>query len=248
MKPLILAHRGASAYAPENTLAAFNLAFEMGAAGIELDARLTKDGVPVVIHDGSLERTTDGHGAIHALTLEEVKRLDAGIWFDSRFRGEKVLTLVQALTAIAGRGLVNVELKSVTLQTDGIEAAVVKAIEDTHTSDRVIVSSFNPFTLYRVSILNSRLPRGLLYSGDLPIYLRRAWLRPLARPTALHPKWPLIDERYVAWARGKGYQINAWTVDDPDEMRRLVALGVDGIMTNKPDVLRRVLTGSASPG
>jgi len=104
-----------------------------------------------------------------------------------------------------------------------------------------MVSSFNPFALYRMSLLKPRLPRGLLYADNLPLYLRRAWLRPIARPTALHPVWKMIDERFVKWARGKRYQINTWTVDDPEGMRRLIALGVDAIMTNKPDVLREIV-------
>ncbi len=241
MKPLVLGHRGASAYAPENTLTAFNLAFELGADGVELDVTLTRDGVPVIIHDDNVDRTTDGRGAIKSMTLEEVKRLDAGAWFDAKFRGEKIPTLAEALESTRGRGIVNIELKSTTLQTDGLEAAVAKVIEDTRAGDRVLISSFNPIALYRMSILNSRLPRGLLYADDQALYLRRAWLRPIARPSALHPIWKMIDARFVKWARGKGYKINTWTVDDPEEMRRLIALGIDAIMTNKPDVLRKVV-------
>ncbi|MDE3090063.1 MAG: glycerophosphodiester phosphodiesterase [Chloroflexota bacterium] len=241
MKPLVIAHRGASAYAPENTLAAFNLAFEMSADGVELDVTLTRDGVPVIIHDDNVDRTTDGHGAIKAMTLAEVKRLDAGAWFDAKFRGAKIPTLAEVLETTAGRGTVNIELKSTTLQTDGLEATVAKVIDDTHAGERVMVSSFNPFALYRMAILKPQLPRGLLYADRLPLYLRRTWLRPIARPNALHPVWKMIDERLVKWARGKGYEINTWTVDDPEEMRRLIALGVDAIMTNKPDVLRQIV-------
>jgi len=240
MKPLVLAHRGASAYAPENTLAAFNLAFEMGADGIELDVTLTKDGVPVVIHDDTVDRTTNGHGAVKAMTLEEIKQLDASYKFE-KYRGEKIPTLAEVLRAVGKRGIVNIELKSTTLKTDGVEAATLAVIQDTGTLDNVIISSFNPFALQRMFALEPRLPRGLLYAPDLPLYLRRAWLRPLARATAMHPHCSMIDARFVAWAKGKGLKINTWTTDDPAEMKRLCDLGVDAIITNKPDILRQVV-------
>ncbi len=240
MKPLVIAHRGASAYAPENTLAAFNLAFDMGADGVELDVTLSKDGVPVVIHDDTVDRTTNGHGHIKTMTLAEIQQLDASHKFDA-YRGEKIPTLEQVLRAIGTRGIVNIELKSTTLQSDGVEAATLAVIEETGATERVLISSFNPFALYRMAQLDPRLPRGLLFAPDLPIYLRRAWLRPLARPGALHPKSSMIDAAFVRWARRQGYRINTWTVDDPDEMRRLIALGVDGIISNKPDLLRQIV-------
>ncbi len=240
-KPLVLAHRGASAYAPENTLAAFRLAFEMGADGIELDVTLTRDRVPVVLHDDRVDRTTNGKGAIKHMTLAEVQRLDAGAWFNEKFRGEKVPTLDQVLAEFGTRGLINIELKSIFPRSDGIERAAAQVIERVRTAERVLISSFNPLALYRIMKIEPRWPRGLLYSPNLPIYLRRAWLRLVARPNALHPPHALINSEFVAWARRKGYKINTWTVDDPNEMKRLIALSVDAVMTNKPDILREVV-------
>jgi glycerophosphoryl diester phosphodiesterase len=240
MKPLVLGHRGASAYAPENTLTAFNLAFEQGADGVELDVTLTKDGIPVVIHDDTVDRTTNGHGDIRLMTLDQVKELDAAYKFD-QYRGEKIPTLDEVMRAVGKRGIVNIELKGKSVQADGLEEAVLVVIEQTGTADNVIISSFNPFALYRMSVLNPRLPRGLLYADDMPLYLRRAWLRPVANPTAMHPKYSMIDERFVKWARSKKYKINTWTVDDPNEMRRLIGLGIDAIISNKPNVLRQTV-------
>lgn len=240
MKPLIIAHRGASAYAPENTLAAFNLAFEMGADGVELDVSLTQDGVPVVLHDDTVDRTTNGRGAINQMTLAQAQQLDASNRME-KYRGEKIPTLEAVLRAIGARGIVNIELKNLTLKYDGVEAATLAAIENAGARDRVITSSFNPLALRRMYQLDPRIPRGLLYRPNLPIYLRRAWLRPLAHPTALHPHYSMITREFVAWARGKGYQVNTWTVDDPEETKRLIDLGVDGIITNKPDVLRKIV-------
>lgn len=239
MKPLVLAHRGASAYAPENTLAAFNLAFELGADGIELDVSLTRDGIPVVIHDDTVDRTTNGRGAVNQFTLAELQHLDASNRME-KYRGEKIPTLEQVLRAVSPRGLVNIEIKSTGLHTDGVEGAVLAAIENTGAS-RVLISSFNPLALRRMFLLDPRLPRGLLYAPRLPIFLRRAWLRPLVRPTALHPHVSMVTRELVVWAHQRGYQVNTWTVDEPDVARRLIEWGVDGIITNKPDVLRKIV-------
>ncbi len=241
MKTLNLGHRGASAYAPENTLAAFNLALDMGADGVELDVTLTKDGVPVIIHDDTVDRTTDGHGPIQQMTLAQVKCLDAGSKFDPKFAGERIPTLAQALKGVGQRGIVNIELKGMSKKDDGLEKAVLAVIEDCRMADRVLLSSFNPFALRRMAALDPRLPRGLLYGSDQSIYYRRAWLRPLARPTALHPQSTMIDRPFMLWARGKGYEVNTWTVNEPEEMQRLFRLGVNGFITNKPDVLKQVL-------
>jgi len=240
MKPLVIAHRGASAYAPENTLAAFNLALELGADGVELDVSLTKDRVPVVLHDDTVDRTTNGHGAVNQMTLAQVKELDASNKFE-KYCGEIIPTLEEVLRAITWRGSVNIELKNLTLQTDGVEAATDAVIKNVGALDKVMVSSFNPIALRRMYKLDPRIPRGLLYRPNLPIFLRRAWLRPLAHPTALHPQYSMITRAFVAWAHAKGYKVNTWTVDDPDEMKRLIALGVDAMMTNKPDVLRKIV-------
>ena len=247
MKTLNFGHRGASAYAPENTLAAFNLAFDMGADGVELDVSLTKDRVPVIIHDDRVDRTTDGRGAVRDLTLAEIKRLDAGAKFDAKFRGEKIPTLAEVLSTAGKRGIVNIELKSGTLSNVGLEVvAIARVIEETGAADRVIVSSFNHFALHRMHALIPRVPLGLLYFNRVPISYPQEALRPLARPTALHPRFVVVTPQFMRWARGKHYQVNTWTVDEPEEMRRLIALGVDSIMTNKPDVLCHVLLDRAA--
>jgi glycerophosphoryl diester phosphodiesterase len=271
MQPLIIAHRGASACAPENTLAAFNLAFEMGADGIELDVTLTKDRIPIVIHDDTVDRTTDGRGAVKEMTLDQTKRLDASNKF-KKYRGEKIPTLAEVLEAVGERGIVNIELKTDALrpwnphvaampllgririlftmysrlvQNDGLEARVADVIEQTHSADRVLISCFNPLSLRRMYSINPRLPRGMLYANFLPTLFARPWLRRIARPHALHPNFAAITPEFVAWAHDRNYKINTWTVDAPEELRRLAALGVDGIITNKPDVMVKVVSESA---
>lgn len=238
------AHQGANAAAPANTLAAFRLAAEMGADGVELDAHLSRDGEVVVIHDFTVDRTTGGQGPVQKMTLAQLKELDAGSWFAPAFAGERIPTLQEVFEAIGHRLLVNVEIKSLPGRSRGLEAEVVRLIEDNNLAHRVIVSSFNPLSLRKVKRLNSNIPTALLYAPDMPIFLRRAWLSPIAPHEFRHPHHSMVDERFMAWVRQKGYRVNAWTVNEPDEMHRLLALGVDGIITDRPDLLAEMLAES----
>jgi glycerophosphoryl diester phosphodiesterase len=239
--PLNLAHRGASAYAPQNTLAAFQLAEEMGADGIELDVHLTADGTLVVIHDFTVDDTTDGSGRVEDMNLAELKRLDAGAWFDARFAGQQVPTLDEVVDAVGDEMLLNIELKTAAWHDQKLERAVVDFVHARGIGERVILSSFNPLAMWRIRRLDPALATGIIYSPGLPLPLRRAWLRPMVHPAALHPHHSQVDARYVAWAHARGYRVHTWTVDDAAEMRRLIELEVDAIITNRPDVLRDVM-------
>ena len=246
---LNFAHRGASHDAPQNTLAAFRLALEMGADGVELDVQVSKDGEAVVIHNPTVDATTDGQGAVKDKTLAELKELDAGSWFDApsinsgrrQFAGQRIPTLQEVIVEIGHQLLLNIELKTRVLGSAGLTAEVVRLIEDHNLVHRAVVSSFDPFALRRVKRLNPRINTGLLYFFDLPANPVRALLIALADPDALHPEKRLVTREYIAWARERGYRVNAWTVDEPAEMKRLIALGVDSIITNRPDALRKVL-------
>ncbi len=238
---LNIAHRGASAAAPPNTLAAFEKAAELGADGIEFDVHLSADGVPVVIHDATVDATTDGSGRVPEMTLAQLKQLDAGSYFDPAFAGERIPTLEEVLETMGNRLLLNVELKSTSLYDDGLERAIVAQIKRRKLDERVLFSSFNPFSLRRVKRIAPHIPVGLLYVPSLPLPLYQILLAALVPHEACHPGYTTVGARYVAWARRRGYRVNVWTVDDPDEMRRLIGLGVDGIITNVPNVLRHVL-------
>lgn len=240
-RTLNIAHRGASAIAPPNTLAAFEKAAELGADGIEFDVRLSADGAPVVIHDVTVDGTTDGSGRVAEMTLSQLEQLDAGSYFDPAFAGERIPTLEEVLETMGSRLLLNIELKSASLRDDGLERASVAQVKRHGLDGRVLFSSFNPFSLRRAKQIAPHIPVGLLYAPNLPLPLRRAWLSPLVPHEARHPDHTMVDARYVAWARRRGYRVNVWTVDDLDEMRRLINLGVDGIITNVPDVLHNVL-------
>jgi glycerophosphoryl diester phosphodiesterase len=240
---LNFAHRGANTQAPANTLSAFRLAAELGADGVELDVQLSKDGEVVVIHDFAVDATTNGSGAVAERTLAELQALDAGSWFDVAFAGEHIPTLQEVMDAVGHRLLLNIEIKlPFTLANTGLEAEVVRLIEDNNLVDRMIISSFHPLALRRVKSLNRHISTGLLYAHDLPIYLRRAWLAPLVPHEARHPDFAMVTPAYVQMMKAGGYRINVWTVDDPGEMRRLLDLGVDAIITNRPDVLRQVMS------
>ncbi len=242
-RTLNIAHRGASAAAPANTLAAFEKAIELGADGIEFDVHLSADGVPVVIHDFGVDATTDGSGRVSSLTLAQLKELDAGSSFAPAFAGERIPTLDEVLETVGDRLLLNIELKTMSIRDNGLERAVVAQVEQhglTH-DNRMLLSSFNPVSLRRAKKIAPHIPVGLLYALGLPLPLRRAWLAPLAPHEARHPEHRMVNARYMAWARQHSYRVNVWTVDEPDEMRRLIGLGVDSVITNVPDVLQGVI-------
>jgi glycerophosphoryl diester phosphodiesterase len=165
-QPLVIAHRGSSAYAPENTLAAFQLAAEQQADAIELDVDLTRDGHVVVMHDAAIDRTTDGSGYVGDLTLTEIRQADAGAWKDAAFKGERVPLLEEVLEAVGQQLLINVEIKDRSLLGNGLEAQVAALIAKHNLIDRVLISSFNPFSLRRVKRSDARLACGLLHAPD----------------------------------------------------------------------------------
>lgn len=238
---LNIAHRGASAAAPPNTLAAFEKAIELGANGIEFDVQLSNDGIPVIIHDFTVDATTDGSGQVADLTLTQLRRLDAGSTFDPAFAGERIPTLDEVLQSVGNRLLLNIELKTTSRRDNGLEQAVIARVKQHSLGSRVLLSSFNPFALRRAKRIAPHIPAGLLIAPNLPLPLRRAWLAFLAPHEARHPQYQMVDEHYVAWAQRRGYRVNVWTVNEPDEMRRLIGLGVDGIITDVPAVLCQVL-------
>jgi glycerophosphoryl diester phosphodiesterase len=240
-RPLNFAHRGASAEAPANTLAAFMLASELGADGIELDVHLSRDGEIVVIHDFTVESTTDGEGKVANKTLAELRELDAGSWFDPAFAGQQIPTLQEVVDAVGDRLLLNIEIKTKSLRDSTLSAEVVRLIERNHLFNRVVVSSFNPRSLRWVRQLNSSIPIGFLYSPDQPWWLRGEWMQALVQPDALHPHYSQLDDEMMMRARERGYRIHTWTVDDPGEMWKLVRQRVDLIITNRPDILSKVL-------
>lgn len=245
IRPRIFAHRGARSVAPENTLPAFQKALEMGIDGIELDVQLSRDGHLVVIHDFTLERTTSGRGRVRDHTADELAQLEIA---DCRtipkfeIRNPKwntgVPTLAQVFDLVGDRCQINVEIKTSGAAGGRQESALLaRMIQRRDLHDQVIVSSFNPIALIWMRRSDPQIALGLLYAEDWPIYLRRAWLRPLVRPNALHPHHTLIDSSYMQWAGARGYAVNTWTVNEVEEARRQAGLGVSALISDAPDQL-----------
>jgi len=239
--PLNLGHRGAREVAPENTLASFGKALEQGADGVEFDVMLSKDNQIIVIHDYTVDRTTNGSGKVGDLTLAEIKALDAGSWFGEEYAGERIPTLDEVAEALPAESIINIELKSLSLFGQLLEEEVTRLIETRGLTPRVIVSSFNPLSLARIARLNPSIETGLLYMQHMPLPLRRAWLAPLVHTKALHPEYAQVNVDYVHHVHRRGYHLNVWNARDPHELQSLVELRVDAIITDRPDRLAVLL-------
>lgn len=236
----VLAHRGASAYAPENTLAAFRLAIEQRADWLEMDVQQTKDGRLVVFHDLRVERTTNGFGALRDLTLEQVQQLDAGGWYGSQFAGERVPTFEEVVALARETGIrIFPEVKDPRLYP-GIEERVAAVITANGYEQSTIVQSFDMTSLERLRAANPRLKLAALYTAASP--LRGD---PPAGVTVVGPPWELvsIDPTLVRDAHAGGRQVVVWSVDSPAPIRALLDARVDGIITSRPDVVRAILDG-----
>ncbi len=240
-RPLIFAHRGASKAAPENTLPAFEAAIRLGADGVELDVQYASDGALVIFHNATLEKTSDGTGRVTAHTLEELRALDAGSWFDPAFAGTRIPTLDEALDLLKGKLLINIELKVLDTLSSGLGPDTVKAVHARGMADQVVISSFNPFALRRAKQAGPEIECALLLANDLPGWMRWGVTRRYSRADGLHPDFIMVDETYVARARKHGLPVRVWTVDDEADMRRIIGLGVDAIITNVPDVAKTLL-------
>ena len=233
-RPLIMAHRGARDVAPENTLAAFRAAMAVGADGIEFDVSRCATGEIVVIHDDTVDRTTDGAGTVAALPLSALRELDAGAWFDAAFGGERIPLLEEVLDLAGGRLRLNIEIKGMRWRGDGIEAEIAAMVRQRGLGGDVIVSSFNPAALWRMRCAAPALQRALLYAPGQPLHLARAWARRAVGADALHPHQSLVNEASLRRAHQGGWRVNVWTVNEDADLARMMALRVDGIITDHP--------------
>lgn len=237
-RPFVLGHRGARQEAPENTIPSFRRALELGADGVELDARLTADGAVIVLHDDDVARTTDGQGRADELTLEEIQRFDAGVRFGPVFAGTRIPTLAEALEALASARLVNVELKGPDVDI-GLEQQAVEVVRAAGMLDRVIFSSFSPAQLRRLRQLDGQIAVAYLFSrpwqwwGALP-------LARVLRLQALHPGRLAVTAGAVHQAHARGLRVVPWTINAASDVRRMLAWGVDGIISDVPAEVRKI--------
>lgn len=234
----IWAHRGASADAPENTLPAFAAAVEQGADGIELDLQRTADGELVVIHDETIDRTSDGTGRVVDLTLDELRRCDFSNGMPG-FGGTRIPTLREVFELLAPTPLViNVELKNSVELYPGMEAQVDQLVAEFSFADRVIYSSFNHYSLRTLRDANTPVPLGVLYAEGLVdpwVYATYLGVQ------AIHPPWEVLQvPGVVDECHARGISVNTWTVAS-EQAPRLASLGVDAIITNHPALARRAI-------
>jgi glycerophosphoryl diester phosphodiesterase len=239
--PWVIAHRGASGHAPENTFAAFQRAIELGAQFIETDLHLTRDAKFVAIHDSTLERTSNGRGAVHDATLAELRELDMGKWYDREFAGQRIPTLEDILTFSREKDVVfYLEIKYDVAW--GMHHTLVAAIRAAQNAQRTIVISFDPSTLAAIRRVDPSIMVGLLADETSepggPDVVRSA-VHAGARQLCLHSS--LISTEMVERAHGADLQVVGWTINDAEGMRHMIRTGVDGIMTDIPDRLRALL-------
>lgn len=246
--PVIFAHRGASNYAPENTLAAFDLAYRQGAKAIELDAKLSADGKVVVIHDQTVDRTTEGSGKVKEMRLAQLKELDAGSHFDVSFKGEQIPTLDEVLAAFGDLLFINVELTNYASLLDPLPEKVAGLVTRHKLSQRVMFSSFNPIALLRIRRLMPETPIGLLALPGKSGGWARSWLGRTISYQALHPAFRDVTSALVESCHQRGQRVFVWTVNQVEEMRSLLDLKVDGIFTDDPVLAQQVFSSVKNEG
>ncbi|MFP4456678.1 MAG: glycerophosphodiester phosphodiesterase [Clostridia bacterium] len=233
----IIAHRGASLYAPENTLASFQLAIDVGSDGIEMDVHLSKNGVPVVIHDYDVKRTTTETGYVNELTDKELIQLDAGSWFGKKFGDQSIPLLSEVLELCVETNddfLINIELKSGSTVYPQIEEKVLRIVDNLNLNDKVLISSFDHYAIEKIKNLNEEIKTGALFSSAIVSPWR--YLSTLDFD-AYHTVWHRIDKEVIDGCHQNGLSINAYTLDDPNFANILITYGIDGIITNDPERL-----------
>ncbi len=236
--PLIWGHRGASGYAPENTLPAFKMAADMGADGVELDIQMTKDGVIVVCHDETIDRTSSGKGWLKDFTFDELRRLDFRNG-NTAYEGVQIPTMEEVFDLLEPTGLlINIEIKTGIVFYEKIEEKILELTKRKHWEDRVIYSSFNHYTVRRIKELDSSAKTGLLY-GDGPIDMPGYGHRLGA--DALHPAfYNLQYPDFMEDCRKYGLDVNVWTVNSAAELRACREYGVNAVITNYPAKAREL--------
>lgn len=233
-RPILLAHRGDLAHAPENTLPSFIQAIQKGADGVELDAKLTADGHVIVIHDESVDRTTNGTGKVASFTLEAIRKLDAGLWFDAKFSGTRVPLLEEVFETLGKDKLINIELTNYFSPRDGLVKKVCELIKHHNNAGQIIFSSFLPSNLKIANQTLPEVPRGLLALPGIMGLWARSFGFMLGDYQALHPHLTNTSREQIQRAHKVKRRIHVWTANLPADVQRLRDWGVDGMFTDDP--------------
>jgi glycerophosphoryl diester phosphodiesterase len=238
-RPIIIAHRGDKTHAPENTLAAFKLAGENGADAVEFDVKLTADGRVIVLHDQTVNRTTNGNGKISQLSFAEVRALDAGVWFSEKFTDERIPTLDEALETVGKQLYINIELTNYATPFDGLVHKVVDLVKKHGLQNRLLFSSFFARNLKMTRSLLPQVPCGLLcMRGKLGSWGRTFTWR--GNYFAMHPYVTDVDSGLVLRVQATGKRVHVWTVNPEEDLKRMIGLGVDAIITDDPVLALRL--------
>lgn len=236
--PLLFGHRGCSKAAPENTLASFTKILENNIPGVELDVHLCKSGEIVVFHDLNLKRTTGVDALISDTNLDDLKKMDAGSWFDKSFSDEKIPTLDEVFELLGTKVYYDIEIKHRNSQHGELEKKLVDKIKEWNMEKRVIISSFNPIAILGVRKANPELNTAVIYTKwkKLPWYLRRGEGKYICKPNILKPtRHQITPFTMFLTKKIEGYTIITWTEDDIDKADKYINMGVDGIVTNIPE-------------
>lgn len=239
-QPVIFGHRGASAHAPENTIAAFELALVQQADAIELDVKLSADGHVVVIHDSTVDRTTNGTGRVKDLSLSDLMALDAGSFFSEKFRGEKIPTLNEVFETVGKRTFINVELTNYDTRRDHLVEMVCMLVKKHQLQKRIMFSSFLASNLSKARSYLPDVPGGLLALNGLLGSWARSFGFVFGKYQALHPYLKDMTQQEALRVHRLNRRVHVWTVNDEQDMRRLFGWGVDGIFTDDPQLAVRV--------
>ncbi|MBN1473292.1 MAG: hypothetical protein JW914_01625 [Syntrophaceae bacterium] len=239
-----IAHRGASAYYPENTLAAFEAAIELGADMIEFDVQLSKCGEVVVFHDEKLSRCTDGRGRLADHHLHELKKLDAGCWFGNKFKGVTIPTLHETLTLCKDKIAVNIEIKTEAVTdkaTGGIEEKCLKIVEQSGMKNHIVFSSFDPRAIKHLREIDNNAAVAVLYKEKYYDNILPAQIVNLFDADCFNCSHKELKAQWLENLRKHNISVNVYTVDDEKKMIGFLKAGVEGIFTNKPDVLKKAV-------
>ncbi len=239
-RPIVFAHRGASAYAPENTLAAFALAIEQGADAIELDAKLSADGHAVVIHDLTVDRTTGMQGSVREMTLAKLRALDAGSFFSPKFHGEKIPLLEEVFESFGRRTFINVELSNHETPDDNLVETVCMLVKKFNLQKRILFSSFHPRSLAKARGLLPEVPRGLLANDDYRALWVRSFIFYFGNYQALHPHLRTTSPQQIRRVHRLGRRLHVFTVNEEPALQKVFRWGVDGVFTDDPLLAMRV--------
>jgi len=240
-RPVVFAHRGASAHAPENTIPSFELALTQGDDAIELDAKLTSDGQIVVFHDATIDRTTEGTGRLAQKTLAELRSLDAGSFFSDQFRGTKIPTLEEVFEAVGKKIFINVELTNYATPRDALVEKVCALVRKHGLEKSVIFSSFFASNLRQAQRFLPDVPRGLLALDGWMGAWARSFGFSFGNYAALHPYLTDVNAQQVSRVHQLKRRIHVWTVNKPEDVARLNSWGVDGIFTDDPQLALQVI-------